>query len=88
MFTVKITKTTIEERPAGKEWEVVKGCRADKDREYGYTPEIVKKREVELKVYEQTVDKINIKAVIEAVNLIAYSPEILVEESSVGITEV
>ena len=67
MFTVTITKTTIEEKPAGKDWLVVetdeKGCGT-----YGYTPEIVKKREVELKIYEQTVDEIDIVNVIEAVN--------------------
>ena len=68
MFTVTITKTTIEERPAGKDWEVVKGSRADKDMEYGNTPEIVKKREVEQKIYEQTVDEIDITRVISAVN--------------------
>ncbi len=49
MFTVTITKTTIEERPAGKDWRLIGNEGVAK---YGYTPEIVKNREVELKVYE------------------------------------
>lgn len=68
MFIVTITKKTIEERPAGKEWEVVKGSRTERTAEYGYTPEIMKKREVDLKIYEQTVEFIDINAVIMAVN--------------------
>ena len=75
MFTVTITKTTIEERPAGKDWAVVetdeKGCGT-----YGYTPEIVKKKEVKEKIYEQTVDEIDIKRVIDAVNCL---PETLID---------
>lgn len=76
MFTVTITKTTIEERPAGKEWQVVKGCRAEGTAEYGYTPEIVKKKEVDLKIYEQTVNEIDVKRVIDAVNC---PPETLID---------
>lgn len=64
MFTVTITKTTIEERPMGREWKKLR----DDMPALGYTPEIMEKKEVELKVYEQTVDEIDIKAVIEAVN--------------------
>ncbi len=64
MYTIVITKTTIEERPAGQDWE-----RTGKDEpKYAYTPEITKKREVELKIYEQTVDELDIRAVIESVN--------------------
>ena len=65
MFTVTITKMTIEERTAGKEWKLVGNEGVNK---YGYTPEIVKKREVEQKIYEQTVDEIDITRVISAVN--------------------
>lgn len=64
MFTVTITKKTIEEKPAGREWEIT-GLDEPK---FAYTPEITKKREVELKIYEQTVDEIDIKTVIAAVN--------------------
>ena len=68
MFTVTITKTTIEEKPAGKEWKVVKGSTVDRTAEYDYTPEIVKKKEVEQKIYEQTVEEIDVTRVISAVN--------------------
>ena len=64
MFTITITKKTIEERPAGKDWELT----GLDDPKYAYTPEIVKKRKVEQKIYEQTVEKINISNVIIAVN--------------------
>ncbi len=64
MFTITITKTIIEERPAGKDWELT-----GKDTPaYAYTPEIVKKKEVELKIYEQIVEGLDIVKVIEAVN--------------------
>ena len=68
MFTVTITKTTIKDVPAGKEWQVIKGGKAEGNAEWGYTPEIMKKKEIELKVYEQTVEAIDIRKVITAVN--------------------
>ena len=82
MFTVTITKTTIEEKPAGKEWQVVSGSKENKDHEWGYTPEIMKKKEVELKVYEQTVDEMDITRVISAVNggLYEIQPKLTDEE--------
>ena len=68
MFKVEITEITVEEVFAGKEWKPT----GKKDEhgviEHAYTPEITKKKKVERKVYEQTVDKMNIRRVIEAVN--------------------
>lgn len=68
MYTITITKTTIEEKPAGQEWEITGKKREGGGDTYAYTPEIVKKKEVELKVYEQIVDELDLKAVIAAVN--------------------
>lgn len=67
MFTITITSTNIEEKPAGKEWEIT----GEENPKYAYTPEIMKRREVELKIYEQTVDEIDIKSVIAAVNRVS-----------------
>lgn len=62
MFTVTITKTTIEEQPG-----LGKLVRSDEGK-HSYTPDIMKKNEVELKIYEQTVEEIDITRVISAVN--------------------
>ncbi len=64
LFTVTVISTFIAEKPAGKDWELT----GKDDPKYAYTPEITKRREVEYKVYEQTVKQIDIKAVIDAVN--------------------
>ncbi len=80
MFTVTITQTTIKELPCGKEWERIS---SEADSKYGYTPEIVKKKEIELKIYEQIMDFIDIKKVIDAVND-GPKPPLVVDESLVG----
>ena len=69
-FTITIRTNFIDERPAGKEWLVDSEKQGDVRNvpEYGYTPEIIKKTEFQLKLYEQTVEEIDIKAVIAAVN--------------------
>lgn len=64
MFTITIMSTSIQEKPGGKEWAVT----GKDDPTYAYTPEITKKREVELKIYEQIVETLDIKKVIDAVN--------------------
>ena len=68
MYAITITKMTIEEVPAGKEWkEHGKPVDCNESR-FEYTPEIVKKKEVELKIYEQIVDELNIREVIAVIN--------------------
>lgn len=72
-YTITITRTTIEERPAGKEWTIVSRKPSTQTRgathdEFGYTPEITKKKTVEQRIYEQTLDKIDITNIIAAVN--------------------
>ncbi len=83
MYKVVITQMTIEERPAGKEWLVVKEAEGENRNvpEYGYTPEIIKKKEVESKIYEQIVETLDIKKVIDAIN---GPPPLLVDESLIG----
>lgn len=62
MFTITITKTTIEEKTGlGK---LVK----DDNNKHSYTSDIIKKKEIKLKIYEQVVEDVDIVNVIEAVN--------------------
>ena len=82
MFKIVITSSFIEERPAGKEWLVV-GEKAEELRnvpEYGYTSEIIKKQEIELKIYEQVVETLDIKQVIDAINSGPLPPLVINEE--------
>ena len=64
MFIVTITTKAIEERPAGKDWEIT----GKDDPKYAYTPEITKKKEVERQIYSQIVEELDVYRVIEAVN--------------------
>lgn len=79
MFKIQIESSFIEERPAGKEWLVVAEKTGENRNvpEYGYTPEIVKKKEVVRTIYEQEVETLDIKKVIAAVN---DNPPVLVGE--------
>lgn len=70
-YKVTIEQVSLEETISGKEWrENVK----DKDPENpnatrnGYTPEIKVKKEVSRVIYEQTLERVSMKKVIEAVN--------------------
>lgn len=65
MYEIRIRKTEIKEMPAGKEWE--KGVTEGEDG-YGYTPEIMKKREVTTIILEQQLEELDLPAVIKAVN--------------------
>ena len=86
MYEIIITKKTAEKSIEGHEWEVVGEEPIEKDGElliahhpdgeiilrrvYGYTPEIVKEREVERLILKQTVDDLDLAAVIKAINKI------------------
>ena len=63
MYKITIVKTSVEETVGGREChEGCKVCATMDD-----TPEIVKKKEVERKIYEQTVETMDVWAVIDAV---------------------
>jgi len=64
MYIVTIRTMTIEELPAGKDWELT-GLDEPK---YAYTPEIMKKKEIERQVYSQIVEELDVFEVIQAVN--------------------
>lgn len=62
-YTITITKTERVVRKAGKQWEKLKD-----GGDYGYTPEIEKEVEVETKVLEQTLEHLDLVAVVKAIN--------------------
>lgn len=66
-YTITITKVDVEESIIERAWKVISKDTDNRD-VFGYTPEINARRELERKVYEQTVDELDIKAVISAVN--------------------
>lgn len=63
-YKITIEKTSIKEIPAGRDWE--RGAGPDDD--YGYTPEIMKKKEVTEQIYIQESDELDLVEVIKAVN--------------------
>lgn len=71
-YEITIKKRRDVTKLAGKEWKVV-GQEFDKDAErlkdtYGYTPEIERPVTEEVEVLKQTVDDIDLAAVIKAIN--------------------
>jgi hypothetical protein len=70
MFKVTIEETKIETKVTGNEWKVVAQKEEDGNQTpiYGYTPEIERRVEVERKVFEQTVEQLDIAAVIATIN--------------------
>lgn len=68
MYTITIKHEREESRFIGREWAIT-GKKDEKGNpEYAYTPQEKETRAVESKVYEQTVEKIELEAVIFAVN--------------------
>lgn len=83
-YEITIKETRAVTKMAGKDWEVVGQVEKPRERtmyedrdseprtyianEYGYTPEIVKETVETREVLKQTVDELDIAAVIRAVN--------------------
>lgn len=66
-YTITITQVGLEETVIGKSWQVIAKDTDNRD-VYGYTPETTATRKVDQKIYEQTVESMDIPAVIIAVN--------------------
>lgn len=64
-YKIEITEFTTETQLKGKVWAAVKG---NPDADYGYTPEIEKKVDVERVIYLQNSEELDLGAVIKAVN--------------------
>ena len=64
-FKITITETGQERRIVGGTWERGAG---ENGEDFGYTPEIEATRDYERQVYQQHVDELDLKAVINAVN--------------------
>lgn len=67
-FQIVIKEQSIEERPAGVDWERGAGDKPEDKDNWGYTPEITKKKEIERTVFTQDVEELDLKSVIKAVN--------------------
>lgn len=68
-YEIVIKKTEWQKVPGGKQWERTGQQRTDDSGEvYAYTPEIEVDREVEITVFRQTVEKLDLYRVIRAVN--------------------
>lgn len=64
-YTVKIMATVERTEKCGKDWKQVSN---DPKAEWAYTPEIEKTVRREVTMLEQTVDELDIGAVIKAIN--------------------
>lgn len=67
MYKITIEKTVEAVEIAGHNWAVI-GTKEDDKPEYGYTPEIVKRAIKTVEIYSQTVEWLDVYAVIQAVN--------------------
>lgn len=67
MFEITITKTTTERRTLPPKWELTG---KDGEAVYGYTPEVPADVPVTLKILTQTVEDLDLPAVIKAINRI------------------
>lgn len=71
-YTITVSAVVERVQTAGKEWttvshEVIEGSEKTKP-VMGYTPEIEKTVQREIKVYEQTVDSLDMAALVAVVN--------------------
>jgi len=67
MFKITIEHETEETQTKGREWKVI-GSKENDIPEYGYTPEIQKVVQISRTIYMQTVNELDLPAVIAAVN--------------------
>jgi hypothetical protein len=64
-YKITIERTQTVKKTVGKQWKL---CGTAENSQYDYTPEVETLREETEKIYEQTVDELNLIAVISAVN--------------------
>ena len=83
-FKIVIEETRVVEKLEGKEWKLIGAQEVERDPchvgegesrtrvdgVYGYTPEVIKKVEVNRQILVQEVDELDINAVICAINKI------------------
>lgn len=68
-YKIEITEFAVEEVVAGREWKQGADMEKTEDpKKWGYTPEIIKKKNVERTAYTQNTDELDLKAVIKAIN--------------------
>ena len=71
MYTVTISKKTVEKRVGGEDWKQVMTEAEAKEKggkTFGYTPKIEKLVDVNIEVFKQVVDDLGMVDVIAAIN--------------------
>ena len=66
-YKITIEKTETKEIKSGESWEVVEH---DDDGKgvFGYTPKIMREKEISVRVYEQVTEHLDMRRVIGAIN--------------------
>ena len=67
LYTITITETRQETTLTRRDW-VKGGTEEQSAGGYGYTPQVTEVKEVNRKIFEQVVDRLDIVKVINAVN--------------------
>lgn len=70
-YKVVVSAVVEREQKVGKDWAIVGEEIKEGDKPtkvYGYTPEITKTTRVDLQVFEQTVDTLDMAALVSVVN--------------------
>ncbi len=68
IYRVTITQTRLENTLRGREWK--QGVDLATEDGYGYTPQVIEAKEVNREIYSQTIEGLDIEAVVKAVNKI------------------
>jgi hypothetical protein len=66
-YKITIEKTETREVKSGESWEVVEHDDNGKG-VFGYTPKIMREKEISVRVYEQVIENLNLCRVIGAIN--------------------
>lgn len=66
-FTITITETAVVPTLTDRQWCQI-GVKEDGKAEFGYTPQVETVKRVEAKRLEQTVESLDLPAVIRAIN--------------------
>jgi hypothetical protein len=71
-YQITISRTVTRTKKVGKQWDVIEETKNDDatrwEKKHGYTPEIVKEVEETIEVYKQTVEDLDLRTVILAIN--------------------
>lgn len=73
IYKVTITQVRTESTIKGKEWVQGAAQTPDEPNKWGYTPQVIEIKDVTREIYSQSVEDLDIEAVVRAVNKIGVS---------------